>query len=82
MRKWGDVWNIRFEMGNPHPAPFPLELAERMVKTIDGPVLDPFAGSGTIGIAAAQLGYPYYLNDISPAYQSAFAQRLNAAKDY
>ena len=52
-----------------------------MVKTIDGPVLDPFAGSGTIGIAAAQLGYDYYLNDIAPAYQTAFAQRLNAVKN-
>lgn len=77
MRKWGDVWNINFETGNPHPAPFPVKLAERMVKTIDGPVLDPFAGSGTIGIAAAQLGYPYYLNDISPAYQAIFQERLN-----
>ena len=81
MRKWGDVWNIRFERGNPHPAPFPLELAERMVKTSDGPVMDPFAGSGTLGIAAAQLGYPYYLNDIAPDYKAAFEERLNAIKD-
>ena len=81
MRKWGDVWNVRFEIGTPHPAPFPLELAERMVKTSDGPVMDPFAGSGTIGIAAAQLGYPYYLNDIAPDYKAIFEERLNAVED-
>lgn len=76
MRKWGDVWHIKFETGNPHPAPFPIELAERMVKTIDGVVLDPFAGSGTIGIAAERLGYSYYLNDKTKEYKDMFEERL------
>ena len=78
MRKWGDVWGIPFETGNKHPAPFPVALAERMVKTIDGPVLDPFAGSGTIGIAAHRLGYEYYLNDLSIEYKSYFHERLES----
>ena len=76
MRKWGDVWRIPFEVGNPHPAPFPRQLAERMVKTVDGPICDPFAGSGTIGIAAQSLGYDYYLNDITWEYKEMFEQRL------
>ena len=83
MRKWGDVWSIRFQNQNhnPHPAPFPLELAERMVKTVDGPIADPFAGSGTIGIAAETLGIPYYLNDHSAEYKRMFESRLLAMKE-
>ena len=80
MRKWGDVWHIKFETGNPHPAPFPLELAERMVKMIDGVVLDPFAGSGTIGIAAERLGYSYYLNDKTKEYKDMFEKRLSSER--
>ena len=76
MRKWGDVWSIPFENHNPHPAPFPLALAERMVKTVDGRVCDPFAGSGTIGIAAHRLRMPYVLNDHCPTYKSYFEDRL------
>ena len=77
MRKWGDVWKINFQWGkNPHPAPFPLELAERMVKTVDGTILDPFAGSGTIGIAASRLGYDYYLNDLIPEFKDMFEERM------
>ena len=74
-RKWGDVWRIVFETGNPHPAPFPLELAVRMAKLIDGHLADPFAGSGTMGIAAMEIGVPYTLNDISPEYKKMFEAR-------
>ncbi len=76
MRKWGDVWRIPFETGNPHPAPFPLELARRLVKTVDGVVLDPFAGSGTIGVAASELGYDYLLNDSCEKYKTMFEDRI------
>ena len=74
-RKWGDVWRIVFETGNPHPAPFPLELAIRMAKLIDGHLADPFAGSGTMGLAAMDIGVPYTLNDISPEYKKMFENR-------
>lgn len=74
-RLWGDVWRINPEMRNPHPAPFPLEIATRMAKLIDGPLADPFAGSGTMGIAALDIGVPYKLNDLSPEYREMFEQR-------
>ena len=77
-RYWGDVWRINPEMKNPHPAPFPLELAIRMAKLIDGPVADPFAGSGTMGIAALEIGVPYKLNDLSKEYQQMFVERKAA----
>ena len=74
-RFWGDVWRIIPEMANPHPAPFPLELAIRMAKLIDGPLADPFAGSGTMGIAAMEIEVPYVLNDLSPEYREMFRRR-------
>ena len=77
-RYWGDVWRINPQTKNPHPAPFPLELAVRMAKLIDGPLADPLAGSGTMGIAALEIGVPYILNDISPEYQKMFYQRKKA----
>lgn len=49
----GDVWEIPQEMKNPHPAPFPVELAQRCIEsTLANIVLDPFVGSGTTAIAA------------------------------
>lgn len=49
----GDVWQIPQEGNNPHPAPFPLEIAQRCIgSTRAGIVLDPFMGSGTTAIAA------------------------------
>ena len=74
-RYWGDVWRIPPEFNNPHPAPFPLELALRMAKLVDGPIADPFAGSGTVGMAAMELGLPYFLNDLSPDYRNMFRKR-------
>lgn len=49
----GDVWRIPQEANNPHPAPFPVELAQRCIEsTTARVVLDPFMGSGSTGIAA------------------------------
>ena len=80
-RYWGDVWRIPPETKNPHPAPFPLEVARRMAKLVDGPIADPFAGSGTIGIAAMELGLPYLLNDLSPEYREMFLKRRQDYED-
>lgn len=42
-----------------HPAPYPLELAERLVRMfsfVGDTVLDPFLGTGTTAVAAAKSG--------------------------
>ena len=42
-----------------HPAPFPVELAERLIRMfsfVGDTVLDPFMGTGTTSIAAARCG--------------------------
>jgi DNA modification methylase len=42
-----------------HPAPYPVELAERLIRMfsfVGDTVLDPFAGTGTTTVAAAKTG--------------------------
>ena len=42
-----------------HPAPYPIELAERLVRMfsfVGDTVLDPFLGTGTTSVAAAKWG--------------------------
>lgn len=82
-RKWQNLWEIKPE-GNDttgHPASFPLELARRCVLLAGGPVLDPFAGSGTVGLAAYKESVPYYLFDLSTEYKDLFASRLKRVQD-
>lgn len=53
----GCVWDIPQESNNPHPAPFPVELAQRCVQSTTAKiVLDPFIGSGTTALAAEACG--------------------------
>jgi site-specific DNA-methyltransferase (adenine-specific) len=62
-RDRGNVWFVEYETRQAklkHPATYPVELAELMIKlvTTGGVVLDPFAGTGTTLIAAEKLGLP------------------------
>jgi site-specific DNA-methyltransferase (adenine-specific) len=53
------IWNIPGASTRQHPAPFPLELAKRLVRMfsfVGDTVLDPFCGSGTTMIAAIRTG--------------------------
>ena len=73
----GDVWKIPQERKNEHPAPFPLELANRCVESVDdGLVLDPFMGSGTTAIAAELANRPWVGIDISPKYCEMAKKRI------
>jgi len=59
-----DVWRIPPARSAVHPAPFPLELAERVIRYysfVEDMVLDPFAGSATTGLAAQNLGRRFVL---------------------
>lgn len=65
----GDVWDIGQDLKNPHPAPFPVELIERIIgSTTADVILDPFMGSGTTALAAKKLGRQYVGIDVSPEY--------------
>lgn len=63
-----------------HPAPFPVELPSRCMElyTFTGDiVLDPFAGSGSTGIAAKKNDRKYLLFDISQEYCDLAEKRIN-----
>ncbi|MCD6555538.1 MAG: site-specific DNA-methyltransferase, partial [Anaerolineae bacterium] len=59
-----NVWRIQPAFDSRHPAIFPVELAERVIRyySFKGDVvLDPFAGIGTVGKAAVRLGRRFVL---------------------
>lgn len=72
LRYTTNVWEIRPETSvNPHPAPFPEELAYRLIKlyTYQGNVvLDPFMGSGTVPYVAKKTNRKGIGIDISKEY--------------
>ncbi|MDF1656598.1 MAG: site-specific DNA-methyltransferase [Verrucomicrobiales bacterium] len=75
--KMGDVWEIPQTRGIDHPAPFPVELAQRCCEASDGPiVLDPFMGSGSTAIAASMLGKQWIGIDISLDYCELAKSRI------
>jgi DNA modification methylase len=62
-----------------HPAPYPIELALRLIRMfsfVGDTVLDPFLGSGTTSVAAAQCGRNSVACEIDRDYLSLAAQRL------
>lgn len=74
----GCVWRINQESNNAHPAPFPLELAQRCIQAVgEGPILDPFMGSGTTAIAAENLGIEWIGIDHSPEYIEMAKERIS-----
>jgi site-specific DNA-methyltransferase (adenine-specific) len=65
-----------------HPAPFPVELAERLIKLFSfagDTVLDPFAGTGSTSQAAIITGRNSIANEIEPAYVEIARQRIAKA---
>lgn len=75
----GDFWSIATEkLQDSHFAIFPTELPKRIIRGFcpkDGIVLDPFAGSGTTGKAARELGRKSILIDINPRYIKVMKKR-------
>ena len=71
-RNPGDVWEIASDpFPGAHFATMPRALAERCVRAgapTGGTVLDPFCGSGTTGLAAAQHGARFVGVDINAEY--------------
>ena len=73
----GDVWEFNQDLNNPHPAPYPLEFADRCVASTNGEiVLDPFMGSGTTALAAVKNDRQFIGIDVSREYNSMARKRL------
>jgi DNA modification methylase len=82
-RNPGDVWSVPTRpYKGPHFAAYPVDLPLRCIAAgckPGGTVLDPFAGSGTTGLAAIQLGRRFTGIDISPDFVQLAAGRLAQA---
>jgi DNA modification methylase len=75
-----DIWSIAAQpTRDAHFATFPLNLVERCLKAgcpPNGSVLDPFAGSGSTGLAARRLGMSATLIELNPDYVEIMRRRL------
>jgi DNA modification methylase len=77
---WSDLRGASTRDG--HPAPYPVEVAERLIKMFSfagDTVLDPFAGTGSTSQAAIMSGRNSIANDIEPAYIEIARQRMMKA---
>lgn len=64
-----------------HPAPYPLELAERLIRMfsfVGDTVLDPFLGTGTTSIAAAKTGRNSIGFEVDEHYFDAAHRRISS----
>jgi len=76
-----NIWKINPSTNSKHPAAFPKELAEKVIQyySFKGDViLDPFAGSGTVGSAASELGRRFVLFDNNPEYIDTIREEVVA----
>ncbi len=75
------IWNIPGASTKHHPAPFPMELALRLVRMFSftgDTVLDPFCGTGTTMIAALRADRNSIGVEIDPEYCRMAARYLKA----
>jgi len=79
-RSWyRQVWTMGGASTKDHPAPFPISLAERLVRMFSfagDTVLDPFVGTGTTMLAAARWGRNSVGVEIEPSYVRHAERRL------
>lgn len=74
---WTDIKGASTRSG--HPAPYPVELAERLIRMFSfagDTVLDPFAGTGSTTVAAIAAGRNSIGNEIEPSYLKIARHRV------
>jgi DNA modification methylase len=81
-RRWfQQIWTgVTGASTKAHPAPYPLELAERLVRMfsfVGDTVLDPFMGTATTNLACAQWGRNSIGVEVSEQYFEMAARRLD-----
>jgi DNA modification methylase len=76
-RSLNDVWSIQSTAKPHHPAEKPVELLRKIVlETSGGTILDPFMGSGTTGVACAELGRKFIGIEINEKYFDIACKRI------
>lgn len=80
---WRSIWtDVRGASTREHPAPYPPELAERLIRMFSfagDTVLDPFGGTGSTTVAAIRAGRNSVLNEVEPLYFDMAARKAQAA---
>jgi DNA modification methylase len=77
-----NVWRITPAHHKEHPAVFPDELVEKVIRYysfIGDLVLDPFAGSGTVGRIALKMGRRFFLVDNESKYFQIMQREIGLA---
>lgn len=79
-RWFRQIWSdIRGASTRDHPAPFPVELAERLIRMFSfagDTVFDPFTGTASTQVAARKCGRNSIGIEVEPAYHAMAAARL------
>ena len=78
-RWFQQIWSINGASTKGHPAPYPLRLAERLIRMfsfVGDTVLDPFLGTGTTSVAAAGCGRNSIGYEVDSAYFQQCADRV------
>lgn len=80
-----DLWRVEWKpSAKEHSAEKPVELFKRAVKLVSSPgdvIFDPFAGSGTSGVAALETGRRVILCEREHEYADIARRRCEAAVD-
>ncbi len=77
---WSDVSG---QLRRDHPAPYPVEIPRRLIRMfsfVGDTVLDPFAGTGTTAIAAAELQRNSIMVEVETSYVELMRKRLLRTK--
>jgi site-specific DNA-methyltransferase (adenine-specific) len=75
------IWTLGGASTKDHPAPYPSELAYRLVRMfsfVDDVVLDPFLGTGSTTLAAMRAGRNSIGVELDPKYFNDTLERLTA----
>lgn len=83
-----DWWNINqvknvSKKSNIHPCVMPVEVMEKIIRIMpdDYLIFDPFAGSGTTGVACVRTGNNYIGCDVDEKYSDIAVARIKDEKD-
>lgn len=75
-----NIWKIHPSTNSKHPAVFPLTLASKVIQYysfVNDVVLDPFAGTGTVALAAIKHNRRFALVEKDPTYLDVIKKSLS-----
>lgn len=76
-----NTWTGTKPQAGEHPTEKPVKLIRYLVESVtgDNPIIDPFMGSGTTGVACANLGRKFIGIEIEPKYFDIACKRIEEA---